>query len=129
MNEIIKIVGIGITAAIATALLRESKPEIAIIVGVAAGIAIFLLVADMLTTIVSSFTETVIKTGVPLAAVSAVMKILGVGYLTEFAAGLAEDTGARGLGDKIVFGGKIIILFLALPIIKSVFEIITSLLA
>ncbi|GHV00958.1 stage III sporulation protein AD [Clostridia bacterium] len=125
--EIVKIAGIGIAAAIAITLLKESKPEIAILIGVAAGIVIFLTVADMLMTIVTTFTELVTKTGAPAAAISAVMKILGVGYLTEFAAGLAEDTGARGLGDKIVFGGKIIILFLALPIIKAVFEIITSL--
>ncbi|MDR1093579.1 MAG: hypothetical protein LBL66_05465 [Clostridiales bacterium] len=127
--EIIKIAGIGVTAAIAIALLKDTKPEIAILIGVAAGIVIFLTVADMLAAVISSFAELVLKTGAPAAAVSAVMKILGVGYLTEFAAGLAEDTGAKGLGDKIVFGGKIIILFLALPIIKTVFEIITSLLA
>ena len=126
--EILQIAGIGITASVACLLLRDTKPEIAIILGAAAGIMIILIVADMLAAIVSTFVDLVNRTGVPTAAVSAVMKIIGVGYLTEFAAGLCEDTGNKGLGDKVAFGGKIIILFLALPIIRAVFDIIASLL-
>jgi stage III sporulation protein AD len=125
--DIVKIVGIGVTASIAIVLLRQERPDIAILLGAAAGIMIFLLVVNMLTEIVAVFTGLINKTGTPAEAVSAVLKIIGVGYLTEFAAGICEDTGNKGLGDKIVFGGKVIILFLALPIIKGLFEIISAL--
>lgn len=126
--EIFQIVGIGVIAAIVIAIIKDVKPEIAIIVGVAAGILIFLLTVNMLTEIINVFIELIDKTGVSSAAVSAMLKIIGVGYLTEFAQGICEDSGSKGLGDKIVFGGKIIILFLSMPIIRSLFEIITGLL-
>ena len=126
--EILQIVGIGVIAAIIIAVIRDVKPEIAIITGVAAGILIFLLAVNMLMQIINTFTELIDRTGINNAAVSAMLKIIGVGYLTEFAEGICEDTGNKSLGDKILFGGKIIIMFLALPIIKTLFEIVTGLL-
>ena len=126
--EILQIVGIGVIAAIVIAVIRDIKPEIAIITGVAAGILIFLLVVNMLMQIINTFTELIDRTGINSAAVSAMLKIIGVGYLTEFAEGICEDTGNKSLGGRILFGGKIIIMFLALPIIRSLFEIITALL-
>ena len=126
--EILQIIGIGIIAAVVIVLLKDTKPEIAVVVGVAAGILIFLIVVNMLMEIISVFTALIDKTGVGATAVSALLKIIGVGYLTEFAQGICEDTGSKSLGDKIVFGGKIIILYLSLPIIKTLMEIITGLL-
>ncbi len=126
--EILQIVGIGIIAAVVIVLIKDIKPEIAIITGVAAGILIFIITVNMLMEIISVFVALIDKTGVSSTAVSAMLKIIGVGYLTEFAQGICEDSGSKSLGDKIVFGGKIIILYLSLPIIRTLFEIITGLL-
>lgn len=126
--EILKIVGVGVVAAVAIVILKDIRPDIAILIGIVAGVLIFLSVVNMLMEIVSTFTGIIQKTGVSGEAVSAVLKIIGVGYLTEFAAGLCEDTGSKSLGDKVVFGGKVVILFLALPIVRALFSIVLGLL-
>ena len=53
---------------------------------------------------------------------------MGIGYITDFSANIAEETGSRGLGEKIVLGGKILILLASMPIVKSLFNMISTLL-
>ena len=60
--------------------------------------------------------------------VGGVVKIIGVGYLTEFSASLCEDYGVSSVGKKMQFAGKILILTLSLPMITSIFRSIGALL-
>jgi stage III sporulation protein AD len=126
--EILKIAGIAIVAAAAIAFLKDVKPELAVFAGVAAGVLIFITVADMLTAIIATVTGLVGKTGIQPELTASVLKIIGVGYIAEFAAGVCEDSGNKGLGDKIIFGGKVVILFLSLPILKGLLDVIIALL-
>ena len=57
-----------------------------------------------------------------------VLKIVGVGYITEFANSICVDSGNSSIGDKILIAGKIIILTLSLPILTNLLNIIIELL-
>ena len=54
--------------------------------------------------------------------------ILHVGYLIEFGVGVCNDTGNNSIGDKLILGGKVMILLMSLPIISSLFEIVVGIL-
>ena len=56
-----------------------------------------------------------------------VLKIVGVGYLTEFGANICVDSGNSSIADKVMLGGKIIILCFALPIVSNMLEVILGL--
>lgn len=126
--DLIKIIAIGLSTAVIYSLLKESKPEIAYLVLIAGGISVFLSVIDMLVSIISIINGLAEKTGLNTKIIGSVLKIIGVGYLTEFAAGVCEDMGTKGMSDKILFGGKVIIMFLSLPILTAIFELILSIL-
>ena len=55
------------------------------------------------------------------------MKIVGLGYITEFAADLAEESGNKSVAGKIILGGKIALCTQALPVIKNLINAILSL--
>ncbi len=124
--EILKIVGVGLATAIAYILVKQVKSEFAIFVGLAGTVLILLLIVTKLTNVIEYFVEIVEKTGVDKSVFFAILKIVGVGYLTEFAANLCNDIGTSSMGNKIVLGGKIVILCLALPIITSLIDIVVS---
>ena len=124
--EILKIVGVGLATAIAYILVKQVKNEFAIFVGLAGTVLILLLIVTKLTNVIEYFVEIVEKTGVDKSVFFAILKIVGVGYLTEFAANLCNDIGTSSMGNKIVLGGKIVILCLALPIITSLIDIVVS---
>jgi stage III sporulation protein AD len=63
-------------------------------------------------------------TGIDNGLVKVLLKIVGVGYLTEFAAGILSDFGSGAVADKVVLGGKITIVVLSLPIFEGLLQMI-----
>lgn len=125
--DILQICLIGVIGAIVALILKQYKPEFAVIVSLAAGIVILFIVSEYIFEAVEVVTGISEKTGIDNAMLSAVMKIIGVGYLTEFSSNICEDSGNKSIADKIALGGKIIILITALPILTAVVDVISVL--
>lgn len=126
--EIFKIIAVALITVIMILIIKPTKPELAIFLGLAGSIIIFLMVINMLSGIFSFFNTVVEKTGINNNLFNILLKIIGVGYITEFCASICNDSGNSGMGEKILFAGKVTILLLALPIFESILKIIMSLL-
>lgn len=126
--DIIKIIGIGLITVVACMLVKPMKPEISIIIGLCGGILILSQTINYIVEIIESFTNIVQKTGLDTSLLKTVLKIIGIGYLTEFSANLCADSGNSSIADKILFSGKVIILVIALPIVTNIIEIIMEIL-
>lgn len=66
-------------------------------------------------------------TGISKEFYKILIKITSIGYLVQFGAGTIEDMGLKGLSDKLVMAGKIIIFSLSLPIIYGLINLLTEL--
>ncbi len=109
-------------------VVRQVKPEISVIISITGGILMLLLIANSLTSVFETFNSVIEKSGLTKGLFSTILKIVGVGYIAEFSASLCQDAGANSVADKILLGGKIVILVLALPIVTNIIEIISGLL-
>ena len=127
--DIVKISAMGIVTAFCVVLLREQKSEVAMLVGIAGGCIILLSVIDYFTQVFSTLSSIAEKTGIPTSIYKTVMKIISIGYIADFSAGSVEDSGQKALAEKIILGGKLIIMVLALPIITKLFDTIAGVLA
>jgi len=105
--DIIQIVGLGLVATLLVLVLREQRPEMAMMVSLVAGAIILLLV-------VVTYLQTLLR-------------IVGLAYLAEFGAQVCRDAGEGNIAARIEFAAKVIILVLAVPIIVAVMESILSL--
>ena len=126
--EIFKIIGIGIITVFAYIIIKQFKPEFAIMVGLTGSIILLFSISDTVISIINNFTSLVNKTGVSPDLFSLILKIIGIGYLTEFAANLCVDSGCNSIADKILLAGKVLIMIVALPIISSLIDVIVGLL-
>lgn len=126
--DIIKIVGIGLITVIASMIVKPIKPEVSIIIGLCGGVLILIQTINYVVDIIDAFSSIIDKTGLDTGLLKTLLKIIGVGYLTEFSANLCNDAGSSSVADKILFAGKIIILVMALPIVTSIIEIIVEIL-
>ena len=125
---ILKILIIAIIGATSSVLLKQVKPEFSIYVIIATGIILVLEVFGYLTSIVEVFENLGNISGIDDDMLKIILKIIGFGYLIEFASSLCLDAGLASISSKIQFAGKVIILFISLPIINSLIEIIISIL-
>ena len=126
--QIFQLVGIALVTAVAALLLKGTKPEIALAVTVAGSIILLLFAFEIFEGSLTIFQKIADATGIESSLVKILLKMVGIGYLVEFSAGILNDFGQNSLGDKLVFVGKTIILVLAVPILESVLSLVVRLL-
>lgn len=119
---------IGMATALGVLLLRQVKPELAVIVGLVGTILIFMMLVSGLTQIVSSINGIVNQTGMATQLFASILKIVGIGYLCEIAASICQEAGAKAVADMVILGGKIIIMVLAIPIIQALVDVVLGVL-
>ena len=125
--EIIKVLVLGIILSVITVLLKQIKPEYSLICVIVGSIILIAYILSGISTIVDYFSVVVEKTGVDNVMFTTLLKIIGVGYLIEFTAGICVDSGNNSIADKVVLAGKILIFILSMPIITNLFNLILEL--
>ncbi len=126
MVIIFKIIGLAFVIVVAVMVVKQTKPEMAILVGVAGSIIFFFYIIDLLEQAFGVFTYILDSTSLNSELFVVLLKIIGVGYLTEFSANICNDSGNSAVASKILLAGKLVIFVLAIPIIKSLIDIIVS---
>lgn len=124
--ELVKIIGVGLVTAVAAILLRSSKPELSFAVTIAGAVILLLFTVDMLSETIGIFSQIGEATGIDNTLIRTILKIVAIGYLVEFAAGIVEDFGAKSIADKLVFAGKVIIFAVAIPIVQGLVAMISG---
>lgn len=123
MPEIFKIIGVGLITSVSALILKASKPELSFAVTITGIIVILLFLIDMLKDTVAVFASISQLTGVENGLLKALLKIVGVGYLTEFGAGILADFGSIAIANKVTLAGKITIVLLSLPVVESLLRL------
>lgn len=125
--EIFKIIALALTGVILASLVKTVNKEITIYIIIVTVILIFFSITGTLSRIFE-FIEGICsnvtygKTFFPV-----ILKVLAAAYITDFTAQLCKDSGEGAIGSKVEFAGKVIIFYLAMPVLSAILEMIESL--
>ena len=122
-----KLIGIALTGVVVVTLLKNSKPEFSVFATIATGVVMVITMLSALRDVVLSFDSIVEKSGIDDAVFSAVLQIIGIGYLTEYSSSVATDAGCESIAQKLQFGGKIVIFLMSISIVKSLVDVVSTL--
>ena len=122
-----KLIGIALIGVVAVSLLKTTKSEFAVFAVIATGVVMLVTMMSALREVLLSFDELVEKSGVDDAVFTAVLKIRGVGYLTEYSASIAEDAGCASIARKLQFGGKVVIFLMSISIVTALVDVVGGL--
>ena len=128
MEELIKIIGIGLIALVIVIILKQYRPEYAIYVSIIAGILILFLAMEKLSGIINLLQSISDKTYINKQFLGILLKITGIAIVTEFAVSICADAGEKAIASKIELGSKVIIVAMSIPIISSLLELIIKIL-
>lgn len=128
MEELIKIIGIGLISLVIIIILKQYRPEYAIYVSIIAGVLILFLVMEKLSGIISLLKSISDKTYINKQFLGILLKITGIAIITEFAVSICADAGEKAIATKIEIGSKVIIIAISIPIISSLLELIIEIL-
>ena len=124
--ELFKVIGVGLVGVCATLLLKNTDNRYAILAGIATGAVILIVALNSLSGVIVQLHALVDKTGVDSELFAALLKIVGIGYVTEYTASVCADADCASIGRKVAFAGKIAIFLLALPIVKALLDIVAQ---
>ncbi len=127
MDEVIKIVGIGLVALILIIIIKQYRPEFAIYISIISGIIIFFYAIDKLTNIIDLLKQICNQSGVNNKYLGILIKMTGIAFLAEFAISICKDAGESSLANKVELGSKAIVISMSIPIIHNLLEIILNL--
>ena len=125
--ELLKIVLIGIVFSVIIIIIKQIKPEFSPIILIAASCVILAHIIHYVGNIVLDIDNIITQTGINKDLFVIILKIIGIGYLVEFGAGICNDSGNQSIADKIILAGKIIILSVSMPIISNLLNTIVGL--
>ena len=128
MEEITKIIGIGLIALVIAIILKQYKPEYALYVSIIAGILILFMIMDKLSGIINLLQSISDKTYINKQFLGILLKITGIAIIAEFAVSICVDAGEKAIATKIEIGSKVIIIAMSIPIISSLLELIIQIL-
>ena len=124
---IFKLVGIALVGVIVVLVLKTAKPEFAVFATIATGIIMIVTLMSSLSQVILAFDGIVEKSGVDEGVFSAVLKIIGIGYLTEYSSSVATDAGCDSIANKLQLGGKIVIFLVSISIVTSLVDVVIKL--
>ncbi|MBQ9795883.1 MAG: stage III sporulation protein AD [Clostridia bacterium] len=128
MVELLKILAVGLVTVFAHMLIKQTKPEIAVLISIVGSVIIIVMAVNVLNSVITSFYKIFQATGVQTTLLTPLLKIIAIGYIAEFGANICQDAGANSVADKILFAAKLIILVMAMPIITTVIDMVVALL-
>lgn len=126
--EVLQIVAIGLTAAVLIIVVKNQRPELAVLLSVAAGVILFLMVLGKIGSIIDVIKDLAFRAGINMIYLGTILKIIGIAYIAEFGAQICRDTGEGAIASKIEFAAKVLIMVLAVPIIVAVLQSLLKLL-
>ncbi len=126
--EIVTIAAIGLIAAVLAIMLRQHRPDIALLVSVCAGVLIFFQLQGRFAATLEAFAQLADRASISSLHLNTIIKVVGVSYITEFASQACGDAGEKAIAAKIELGGRLVILGLAVPIVLAMLEAVVGIL-
>lgn len=127
--DILGICIIAVTGSILVLTLKQSVPQLALLLTLSVGVIILISVLSFLPIITDKITQLMSQTGVNPKYISILIKALGICFICQFASDICKDAGQSALASKVELAGKIMILISALPLIEEVLNTAKALLS
>ena len=126
--DIFNIAAFCLVCAILSLVLRQYKPEYALLLSLACSIAVILFILDGVIQVRDQLNLILQNSLLNEELVTIVFKCLGICILTELASQSCSDAGESAIAAKVELAGKIALLTMSLPMFLRLLEVASHLL-
>ena len=127
--DMMQIVVLGLVATILSLILKKQNPEFSLYISIVTGVLIFFMTLNKLSVVLEMIKKIAQEVDVNTIYIQIIFKIIGISYLAEFGSQLCNDAGESAISSKIEFAGKVLIMVVSAPILMTLMDLITKLLA
>lgn len=124
--NIFKVAIIGVIGVLLASFLKNAKSQLYIGVSMAVSLIILFYISDRLSGIVSQITYIQKYISIGGEYLTILFKIIGITYITEFAADICRDSGYSAIAGQIELFCKVSIGAISVPLVLVLFETVIS---
>lgn len=117
-----KVAMLGLGGVLLAIFLKQQKQEYGIYIGLGCAVCILLFAVERLSTVMDSVKQLQTVISVDGSYIKALVKMIGITYVAEFASNLCQDAGYSSIGNQIEMFGKLSIIALSMPILMVLIE-------
>lgn len=122
--DVLKLASFAIGGVMLAMLLKQKKPEYSLMISFAVCLFLFLCILAKLQTVFGYFKLLEETVQLDSAYVGTLIKMLGITYIAQFASDVCKDAGFLAIASQIELFARISILFLSLPVLMALTELI-----
>lgn len=126
-EKIFMLVGIALISAVICILLKQYRPELSMLVSVICGVVVFALLMSYLSPVFDTINRLLKLANVNGEYIKAMIKALGICYVTQLATDSCVDAGQAAIASKVELCGKVFIVLISLPLFENIVSIAISL--
>lgn len=122
----VKITAVVVCGILAYVLLKQYRPEFAVLSEAACGVVLLFLLSDELESVLDLFNGLFSESGIGIEYLSVLLKALGTALIVQFTSDLCRDAGDSAAASQIEFAGKVIMAASSIPLIEGVVGLIAG---
>lgn len=106
--------------------LKSKNPEISGIISLGLCLLLISICVERMKIIITRIKSISINVDIDKTYILILLKLIGIAYICEFAAGISKDAGYGAVASQIELLGKLTMLMVSLPILSQVIEMIIN---
>ena len=114
------VIGFSLCAAALCVLLRQYRPEIALVISILCGVGVLLWLLEQLAPELQQLSNLALGSGGEAAQV--LLKALGICLITQVACDTCRDIGETAIAARLETAGKAAMLLLAMPVFSELLQ-------
>ncbi len=127
MELALKITAAAVAGALCAVSIRKQSPEIALVLGLAAGALVLSWAVGLLQDAAAFLTELAELAGISTGLLIPLIKTAGIALVTHLGGSLCKDAGESGIAAALEFAGAAAAICSALPLMRAVLESLKAL--
>ncbi len=129
MELLIKSAAVCVSAAVIATVIKKDNPAVALLLTIAAGCVAIYAFLSPVGEIVGFLNEIADTAGINPPVLTAIVRGLGIAIIARFAGDICKDSGMSAASSAVELAGSTAILYVALPVIRTVFQMIKGLIS
>ncbi len=127
IQELLQISVIGVLVSIFALVIRRNNGEIAVLLGLACCVTVFFFFLKLFTPVRDYIRKLADLSRLESELLTPLLKSVAVGLLTQFTGSICLDAGQGAVAKMIELCGCILCLYLSLPLLDAVLELMQTL--
>jgi len=129
MEAVFRISALAVVASLCSCMLRGSIGSVSVVLSIAVCVSVLIIAIHFLEPVIELLLRMQEMTGMSETLLAPLIKVLGIGLLTQISGTICDDAGEKTLQQSVEIAGMILSFYTSLPLLTSTLDLLEEILS